>query len=538
MPRRLLQRGRAEQNAYSYSVGSGNELRVVFADSINEPYVIVFKTSLAGQLIGSTVVNTAKLLDGTVKVSKDLIASVTIPHGGEYVLKNGLQNGDKINWSLAVNRSQSHVKDAKIIDTPSYNQILLPDSFRLYAGAAAANGDITKSGTELVKGVDYTLQILADNDGRQSFELSFARDIDRAYILEYQSLIAAKTGDKVTNTAKFTGNNVVLVEKDTTSEIIVGVSSGSGTGSGERGTLTVSKLDAQDSGKVLAGATFELYRLNGAERILVNTRTTDAAGKTVFNNLWLGSYILIETAAPSGYVLDTKEYQVTIGSVTGVNLTVYNTAVLPTATVAPTATPTVAPTATPTIAPTATPTVAPTPAMTESPAPTASPVPTESAGPGITPSPAPSAPATPLPTPAVTPAIPGGTPETPPPGTVVPGVIIEDDEIPAGPAITPPASAGPSVPPGTPGEEPVEIPVDDEIPLGGVDPDSGAPDNGGTPEIDINDDSIPRGTVTESGGGRLPQTGESSPLPLYLAGAGLIAAGVILNRVFRHRRNQ
>ncbi|MNB82112.1 Collagen binding domain protein [compost metagenome] len=522
-------------NAFSYSVGSGNELRVVFADSINEPYVIVFKTSLAGQLIGSTVVNTAKLLDGSIKVSKDLIASVKIPNGGEYVLKSGLQNGDKVDWSLAVNRSQSHVKDAKIIDTPSFNQILLPDSFRLYAGAAAVNGDITKSGAALIKDVDYTLQVLTDDDGRQSFELSFARDIDRAYILEYQSLIVAKTGDKLTNTAKFTGNNVVLVEKDTTSEIIVGVSSGSGTGSGERGTLTVSKLDAQDSGKLLAGATFELYRLNGTERVLVNTRTTDAAGKAVFNNLWLGSYVLIETAAPSGYVLDTKEYPVTIGSVTGVNLTVYNTAVLPTATAAPTATPTVAPTAAPTAAPTVAPTA--TPAVTESPVPTASPVPTESAAPGITPSPAPTAPATPGPTPAVTPAIPGGTPGTPAPGTEVPGIIVVDDEIPGGPAILPSATPGVT---GTPGEGPVEIPTD-EIPLGGGDPDSGTPGTPDTttPDIDITDDSIPRGTVTDpAAGGQLPQTGENSPLLIYLAGLGLIAAGVVLNRVYRHRRNQ
>lgn len=530
-------------SGYSYYAGNDGKLRIVFAKSISEAYAVVFKTTLAGQLIGSTVVNTANLLDGEKKVSRDLTASVSIPHGGEYVLKSGLQNGEKIDWTLAVNRSQSHVKDAKIIDTPSINQILLPDSFRLYEGIAAANGDITKNSTELVKGVDYTLQVLADDDGRQSFELSFARDIDRAYILEYQSLIAAKTGDKLTNTAKFTGNNVVNVEKNTTTEVIVGVSSGSGTGSGERGTLTVSKLDAQNTGKVLAGATFELYRLNGTERVLVNTRTTDAAGSAVFNNIWLGSYILIETAAPSGYVLDTREYPVTISSVAGINLTVYNTAIQPTATPTPAVTPsptavpteTPAPTVTPspTAVPTETPAATGSPAPTASPVPTVSPVPTESAAPTATTSPGPGA------TPAPTPAIPGGTPGTPPPGTEVPGVIIVDDEIPGGPAITPPAATpGPSASPESPGGGTVEIPVDDEIPLGGGDPDSGSPDTD-TPVVDIDDDSIPRGTVTDPGvDGQLPQTGESSPLPIYLAGLGLIAAGLVLNRVFRGRRNQ
>ncbi|KAI7250927.1 hypothetical protein KC345_g11614, partial [Hortaea werneckii] len=66
--------------AYSYNVGSGNELLVDFDGSINSPYYIVFKTSLDGQLIGSTVANTAKLLDGTKKVSKDLNATVNIPY--------------------------------------------------------------------------------------------------------------------------------------------------------------------------------------------------------------------------------------------------------------------------------------------------------------------------------------------------------------------------------------------------------------------------------------------------------------------------
>lgn len=483
-------------SAYSYTAGSGNELAVAFTDSINEPYYLVFTTSLAGQLIDSTVVNTAKLLDGTKRVSGDLTASVDIPHGGEYVFKSGLQHGDKVDWSIAINRTQSHVKDAKITDTPSTNQILLPDSFHLYATVVEPNGDVTKSGAKLTEGVDYSLQVTADDDGKQSFELSFAADIDTAYVLEYQSLIVANSGDKLVNTVKFSGNNVLLVEKETTEEVIVGVSSGSGTGSGVRGTLTVKKLDAQDHQKLLEGATFELYRLNGAERVLVNTRTTDASGTAVFNNIWLGSYIVLETEAPAGYVLDTGEYPVAISSAVGVNLTVFNTAALPTA--APTAS--------------ATPTESPTP--TESATPPEPGTPTEPPIPTVSP--------TPMPTP--TPAIPGGNPLPTPTGSPVPGVIIiEDDEIPGGPAITPSVSTAPSTTPGAPSAAPEETVTDDEIPLG---------------EVEIEDDEIPKGTVTEPAGvGKLPQTGESSPMPLYLAGLGLILIGFVLNRVFRRNGN-
>ncbi|OKP71820.1 hypothetical protein A3842_23255 [Paenibacillus sp. P3E] len=492
------------KNAYSYSVGTGNELKIKFINAINSPYYVVFNTFLEGQLIDSKVSNTAKLLDGTQKVSKDLTASVNIPYGGEYVFKDGLQNGDKLNWTMVVNRSQSTVKNAVLTDIPSSNQILLPDSFHLYPTTVGVNGEVSKSAPELVKDADYTLNISADADGKQKFILSFLHDIHSAYIVDYQSLIIANTGDKLTNTVNLSGNNVKLVTQDTTKEIIVGVSSGSGTGSGVRGTLTVQKLDAADSALKLAGATFDLYRLNGSERLLVNTRTTDIEGRAVFNNIWLGSYVLIETAAPSGYTLDSREYPVTIGSSANINLTVLNTKQTP-ATPTPTPTPSTVPTPTPSTVPSESP----------SPAPSASTTPTGS--PAVSPTPSPTVVPTTVPTPSF---IPGGPTPTPA-VTEVPGVIIEEPQIPAGAVVTPGATQS-LTPSSSPSASPTAVTsIDDDIPLGGV---------------EVDDDDVPKGTVAEASGGKLPQTGESSPLPIYLAGLGLILVGFILSMVFRRRK--
>ena len=41
--------------------------------------------------------------------------------------KSGSQSGDKINWSIEINHGQSTLNDAKIVDTPSGNQQLLPE---------------------------------------------------------------------------------------------------------------------------------------------------------------------------------------------------------------------------------------------------------------------------------------------------------------------------------------------------------------------------------------------------------------------------
>ncbi|MGF9913639.1 SpaA isopeptide-forming pilin-related protein [Paenibacillus ehimensis] len=309
---------------YNYTVGKDNKLTVTFLKPISAPYYIVFKTSLEGKLIDSKVNNTATVFDGTTPVSKNLTASVNIPNGGEYLNKSGTQNGDKINWTVLINRGQSTVTNAKIVDTPSENQLLLPGTFKLFATKVDANGKVSK-GAELVKDVDYSLELKTDDNGKQSFELNFLKTLSTAAILEYQSLIVAKDQDKVSNKIEFTGTNEIKVTKDTSTSIVVGVSSGSGTIGGVRGTLTVVKVDASDNKTRLGGATFELYRKSGSDKVLVGTLTTDASGTAVFKKLLAGDYVVKETAAPDGYVLDSKEYPVSINSADGFQLTVANT---------------------------------------------------------------------------------------------------------------------------------------------------------------------------------------------------------------------
>jgi LPXTG-motif cell wall-anchored protein len=150
----------------------------------------------------------------------------------------------------------------------------------------------------------------------------------------------------------------------------------------------------------------------------------------------------------------------------------------------------------------------------------------------------------------------------------------------ATPAATPdqPAvSSSPAAPQATQATTIVDIPIEGEIPLGGIpsigdEPDHGTvtitpdgkwtytPDSGyigkdeftivvtdedGNEEevvIEVAIDDVPKGTVTDTADnpdgtlpGKLPQTGESSPLPLYLTGGGLIALGLVLARRFKTR---
>lgn len=84
----------------------------------------------------------------------------------------------------------------------------------------------------------------------------------------------------------------------------------------EKGSLTINKVDAE-TGKALAGVTYRLYDSSGKN---VTDVTTGADGKAVFKDLAQGKYSYQEISAPSGYVVDNTEYQITI-TATALNIT-------------------------------------------------------------------------------------------------------------------------------------------------------------------------------------------------------------------------
>ncbi|MEC0282019.1 SpaA isopeptide-forming pilin-related protein [Terribacillus saccharophilus] len=269
----------------------------------SKPYWIEYKTSLAGELIVNRYNNTATLTsDGKEPIN--LNAQVSVSNGGSYNVKDGSQNGNVINWKIDINKGQSHVSKAKVTDVQQANQILLEDSFKLYETNVAQNGSLSK-GEEVSKEA-YKLDIVTADDGSQTFELSFLDDIDRAYILEYQSYINAANGESVSNKATFSGENITTETVESGKTIIVRKSGGSGTGSGEYGSLEVSKVDAATD-KALAGATFTLYDSEG--KIAIRTVTTGEDGKAVFKNLLYDDYLLKEDKAPDGYVVGIQDTQ-------------------------------------------------------------------------------------------------------------------------------------------------------------------------------------------------------------------------------------
>ncbi|HDR6313627.1 TPA: LPXTG cell wall anchor domain-containing protein [Bacillus thuringiensis] len=281
-----------------------NTLKVHFKQSINSPYYIIFKTSLDGELIQGTYKNEADLKDGS-KIVNTLTGDTQVNKGGSFVTKKAVQDDNYINWSIAINESQSTIADAVVTDDPTENQVIVEDSFHLYPTTVDPYGNLTKDTVnELKEGTDYKLKITTDNNtGKQHFEIAFLKKIDRAYILEYRSLINADDKEKVSNKAKITGNKLTVKNTETTETIEVRMSSGSGGGSATkgRGNLEIIKVDNDNKNVLLAGTEFTLYDRTG--KTVIRKITTDKDGIAKFNNLKRDKYLLKETKAPEGYVI-------------------------------------------------------------------------------------------------------------------------------------------------------------------------------------------------------------------------------------------
>ena len=296
--------------------------RVKLGD-IDSAYLVTFQTDLQNELIGKTYTNTASVTTTTPESNFELKATVSPTFGGEYTGKQATQNAANpriVNWSVKINYAQSTVSNVVIKDTPSINQAIQKESFKLYATTPTPT-QINK-GAALVEGVDYTLTFQENANGTETFTLTFLnKKIERAYILEYDTYILFKGNGSISNEAVFTGTETQGVPTDSSVSQQIRTAGIAGGIDGNVGSLQITKV-AADSNAPLAGASFTLY--DKAGQVALRTQVTGADGKTTFINLLYGDYIVKETAAPEGYVVGIADQQTATVNAEVSTLTVSN----------------------------------------------------------------------------------------------------------------------------------------------------------------------------------------------------------------------
>ena len=268
-------------------------------------YVLVLDTSLKGKVIDKDTYNNSATYTNDGK-SYGLDGSVSVSNGGNLAEKSGQQDPTDSAyalWDVWVNKAQSTLKDVTVTDVPSNNQVVLPESIVVYGSTIGSDGSVSVDKSKvLVKDTDYSVNLDTDSTtGNQTLVVKFLKQIDTAYSIQYRSFINSPlTNDTLSNAVTVTGNGEKKVKQNVQSSTQV-VNNG-GSSNATNVNLIINKVDQDDSTKVLAGVKFELYAIsNGGKGGLLRSGTTDDNGQIKWGNLKSGDYILVETAAASGY---------------------------------------------------------------------------------------------------------------------------------------------------------------------------------------------------------------------------------------------
>lgn len=284
-------------------VESKGSVKVELPDGSTKAYVLIFETSLEGNLINQKEYKN-KATFTNKDISHDLSASVTPAHQGEFVTKDGSQSStdsNYVNWKLTVNASQSTLKNVEVTDNPSSNQYIVAKDILIYGTSIDASGNITENKNIILEqGKDYSVDIQTDNStGAQTVKIKFLSEINTAYVVEYRALITSdKANDVVTNQAHITGDNEKTIEQDVEKD--VPVTNHNGSANGSKGSVTLEKVGP---GKAkLAGAHLQLWSIgtDGKKDKLIREGDTDKNGDLKLGNLRVTDYLLIETKAPTG----------------------------------------------------------------------------------------------------------------------------------------------------------------------------------------------------------------------------------------------
>ena len=266
-----------------------------------------------------------------------------------------------LSYTISINRTKESLQDATVEDTLKFsNASYIKDSIRIIKGKF----DYVKGLWEFTDTTDVTAQhtVTVSEDG-QSFVVQLG-DITESdqYRIEYkvQTNYSPADGEVLNNDAvlKGKGKDVKHVEQST----VVQVAGGSGIG--YVFTINIKKVD--EANQPLPGAKFKVVR--PANNQVIGEYVTDADGKITVKGLLKDKYILTETEAPKGYVIDSEDTEVDItdfGADQSVTKTIINskekTTEAPTTTPEPTTSTTTTPEPTTTTTTTPEPTTPPTP---------------------------------------------------------------------------------------------------------------------------------------------------------------------------------
>lgn len=297
----------------------GGQLSFTFT-SLTKPYVILIKAcptdAKAVQYFNTngthTITNRVDISAGTIMQDKDEVsASIKSELVSKTLDQAHAEAEGYLSWNVEYRPYDLAHTDTYIEDTipvgidlrtNSKGELILKDHINITELVLNQDGSYTV-GAVLDTGVVEKNLSYNTKTRTLCFQIP---NTSKAYRLTYITDVTGTTGT-IKNKASLSGGAIPPVGAEDQKNYTI-TSASSGASFQRSGWLLVTKQD--DAGVPLGGAEFTLFSENGTTMIRQGTSAND--GKIYLKVLPEGDYILKETAAPSGYVLDGQQYIVTV----------------------------------------------------------------------------------------------------------------------------------------------------------------------------------------------------------------------------------
>jgi len=236
-----------------------------------------------------------------------------------------------INWSVVLNKDGHKVINPVVTDTVKINeQSFVYDAdknvvVKVYKAKDDGTGKaFVKDGPAIEFAEDKKPIVTSDStEGTQTLTINLGESIDTPYIIEYQTLLdpGIQNNEVVKNSASLYGKDIQYHE--TTTSVTVKSTDGEGTSTGKNGSITFKKVDETNQLITTDSAFFDLYRKDKDGNLTLIFSDIEVLGNKIIengveidqlSNLRYGTYVVVETKAPDGYVKDDTEYEFTISS--------------------------------------------------------------------------------------------------------------------------------------------------------------------------------------------------------------------------------
>lgn len=290
------------------------------SENISGPHLITFTTSLEGELVPSTIENTAEFTSDN-GYHATLNTNVSVKFGNEFIVKSFKQNASAMRlaeWTMWVNRSLSRLDNVIIEDRPDEFQTLVPDSFKLYKAVPNVENPSQDSHFTLTEADpdDYEVTVSIDPaTNREMFTLELFGSIETAYRLTYETLLAKGVNTVTSNEYKLQADQKQVTSTPSQHRFNVNKNSASGftfpDNAKYKGSVKLLKQPAENPTLTLQGAEFKIAAKYGDFTAI---GVTDEHGIVSFNDLPFDQYELVEVKAPNGYLLDPTKHNIILNA--------------------------------------------------------------------------------------------------------------------------------------------------------------------------------------------------------------------------------